>query len=224
MPKIKVDEGNLVNVPVSVLTNGKQLGSLQLDLKYDTAYLEFKQVRTTEKVGKWTTYFNPSNGKVSWGGVDLTTDNMLNDKDQVLTLQFIAKQPQDEWISAAVWTAEKYAGDKVATDLNITPAMGIIQVRKVKGAVSIDELPSLLVFPNPTSNEVVIEFKIKEETNTELGMSDIVGKKVMEMLNERMPEGKYKYVTDLHRLDNGMYLLYLRTDYEYNVTKVIVNK
>jgi hypothetical protein len=224
MPKIKVDEGNLVNIPIKVLTQGKQLGSLQLDLKYDTSYLEFKQIKSTDKTQKWTTYFNPFNGKVSWGGVDLTNTNMLNDNDEVLTLQFIAKKPQDQWSTAAVWTAEKYAGDKQATDLNITPAMGIIEVRRIKGAVSINDLPSLLIFPNPTEGEVVIEFKITEETNTELGMSDLVGRKVMEMLNERMPVGKYKYVTDLHRLENGMYLLYLRTEYSNDVTKIIVNK
>ena len=36
MPKITVDEGNLVNIPVKVITNGKQLGAFQLELKYDT--------------------------------------------------------------------------------------------------------------------------------------------------------------------------------------------
>jgi ribosomal protein L13 len=50
------------------------------------------------------------------------------------------------------------------------------------------------------------------------------GRKVVEMLNERMPVGKYKYVTDLHKLENGMYLLYLRTEYSNDVTKIIVNK
>ena len=94
----------------------------------------------------------------------------------------------------------------------------------MQGAVFIDDLPSLFVFPNPTANEVVIEFRIKEDTNAEIAMSDLVGRKVLEMLNERMPAGKYKYVTDLKRLDNGMYLLYLRTDYEYDVTRVILNK
>jgi hypothetical protein len=102
--------------------------------------------------------------------------------------------------------------------------MGIVQVRKVQGAVSIDDLPSLFVFPNPTQDEIVIEFRIKEDTNAELAMSDLVGRKVLEMLNERMPAGKYKYVTNLQKLDNGMYLLYLRTDYEYDVTRVIINK
>ena len=224
MPKIKVDEGNLVNVPVSVTTNGKSLGSLQIDLRYDTTFLEFKQIQSSDKIQKWTTYFNPSNGNVAWGGVDLTTENMLKNNDQVITLQFIAKKPQDEWSTAAIWTAEKYAGDEKSTDLNITPTMGIVQVRKVQGAVSIDDLPSLFVFPNPTQDEIVIEFRIKEDTNAELAMSDLVGRKVLEMLNERMPAGKYKYVTNLQKLDNGMYLLYLRTDYEYDVTRVIINK
>ena len=49
MPKVSVEEGNLVNIPVKVLTNGKSLGALQLDIKYDTALLAFKKVETSEK-------------------------------------------------------------------------------------------------------------------------------------------------------------------------------
>jgi hypothetical protein len=225
MPKVTVDEGNLVNVPVKVLTNGKQLGALQLDLRYDTAYLEFKKVENTEKMMKWTSYLNPSNGTVSWGAADLTNENFLNDGEQVFTLQFIAKKPQDSWATAALWTGAKYVGDVKAKDMNITPAMGIIEVRRInKGVVSLNDLNSVIVFPNPTDGAVQIQFQIKQDAEVDVAISDEVGRRIQTILNEKMPAGKYKYSANLDRLSDGVYVLTVVTEHEVLHSKIVVNK
>jgi hypothetical protein len=224
MPKVKVEDGNLVKVPVSMTTQGQSIGALQLNLKYDTSLLEFKNITNSEKVMKWTTFINPSNGYVTWGSADLTNSNFINNGDQVFTIQFIAKKPQEEWGTAALWTAEKYVGGNNSRDITITPTMGIVEVRKVKSSISINDLSKVLVFPNPTEGEVIVEFGIKQETNTLITIDDMVGRKVQELLNERLPAGKYKYVTDLHKLENGLYLLSIKTEYSNSTTKIIVNK
>lgn len=225
MPKVTVDEGNLVNVPVKVLTNGKQLGALQLDLRYDTAYLEFKKVENTEKMMKWTSYLNPSNGTVSWGAADLTNENFLNDGEQVFTLQFIAKKPQDSWATAALWTGAKYVGDVKAKDMNITPAMGIVEVRRInKGVVSLNDLNSVIVFPNPTDGAVQIQFQIKQDADVDVSISDEVGRRIQTILNEKMPAGKYKYSANLDRLSDGVYVLTVVTEHEVLHSKIVVNK
>jgi hypothetical protein len=225
MPKVTVDEGNLVNVPVKVLTDGKQLGALQLDLRYDTAYLEFKKVENTEKMMKWTSYLNPSNGTVSWGAADLTNENFLNDGEQVFTLQFIAKKPQDSWATAALWTGAKYVGDVKAKDMNITPAMGIIEVRRInKGVVSLNDLNSVIVFPNPTDGAVQIQFQIKHDAEVDVAISDEVGRRIQTILNEKMPAGKYKYSANLDRLSDGVYVLTVVTEHEVLHSKIVVNK
>jgi hypothetical protein len=102
--------------------------------------------------------------------------------------------------------------------------MGIIEVRKVKSPITINDLSKVLVFPNPTEGEIVVEFGIKQETNTSIIVDDVVGRRVQELLNERLPAGKYKYVTNLHKLQNGLYLLSIKTEYSNTVTKIIVNK
>ena len=225
MPKVTVDEGNLVNVPVKVLTDGKQLGALQLDLRYDTAYLEFKKVENTEKMMKWTSYLNPSNGTVSWGGADLTNENLLNDGEQVFTLQFIAKKPQDSWATAALWTGAKYVGDAKSKDMNITPAMGIIEVRRInKGVVSLNDLNSIIVFPNPTDGAVQIQFQIKQDADVDVAISDEVGRRIQTILKEKMPAGKYKYSANLDRLSDGVYVLTVVTEHEVLHSKIVVNK
>ena len=224
MPKVKVDEGNLVNVPVKMLTNGKQLGALQLELKYDTALLEFKKIDLTEKMMNWTSYTNPSNGVVAFGAADLTNKNLVNDGEQVFVIQFIAKKPQDEWGTAALWTGPKYVGGNDSRDMNITPAMGVIEVRRINKPVKLSQLENVLVFPNPTDGEVMIQFRVEQESETEVLISDVVGRKVVEVINTKMPSGEYKYVINLTLLSNGFYLISVKTDTQISTSKIIINK
>ena len=221
MPKVTVDAGNLVKVPVKVLTNGKSLGALQVDLKYDTAYLEFKNVEVTEKMMKWTSYLNPSNGLVSWGGADLTNSNLLADGELAFTLQFVAKKPQDSWATAAIWTSEKYVGDDKAKDMVITPTMGIVEVRR-KGVVAMKDISSLLVFPNPATDYVQIHFKVEEETNINLSLYNEVGQLIQTILDTKMPKGSYTYTPSLERLPNGTYILTLKTNKDILDSKLLI--
>ena len=224
MPKVKVDEGNLVNVPVKMLTNGKQLGAVQLELKYDTALLEFKKIDLSEKMMNWTSYTNPDNGVVAFGAADLKGNQLLNDGEQILTMQFIAKKPQAEWSSAAIWTGPKFVGGNDARDMNITPAMGIIEVRRINKPVKLNQLDDLIVFPNPNDGEVMVQFKVDVESQTEISVSDLVGRKVMEVINTKMPAGEYKYIVNLTKLNDGFYLMSVKTDTKISTSKIIINK
>jgi hypothetical protein len=224
MPKVKVDEGNLVNVPVKMLTNGKQLGALQLELKYDTALLEFKKIDLSEKMMNWTSYTNPSNGVVAFGAADLTNKNLVNDGEQVFVIQFIAKKPQTEWGTAALWTGPKFVGGNDSRDMNITPAMGVIEVRRINKAVKLTDLEKIIIFPNPTEGEIVVQFKVDQESQTEVSVTDMVGRKMIEILNTKVPEGEYKYNVNLTHLDNGLYLMSIKTDTQISTSKIIINK
>jgi len=224
MPKITVDEGNLVNIPVKVITNGKKLGAFQLELKYDTDLLEFKKIDLTEKMMNWTSFANPSNGVVAFGAADLKGDQLLNDGEAVMILQFIAKKPQDEWGTAAVWTGPKFVGGNDARDMNVTPAMGIIEVRKAKQGVQVLGVEKLIIFPNPNQGEVVVEFKVEADSDVSLNVSNLIGQKVLEILNEKMPAGDYKYLVKLDHLANGMYIMSLQTSTTVDSHKIFINK
>jgi hypothetical protein len=194
MPKVNVEAGNLVNIPVKVLTNGKSLSALQLYLKYDDDLLEFKKVINSEKSMRWMTYLNPSNGVVAWGGFDITNENLLNDGEQAFTLQFVAKQPQNQWTTAALWTSDKYVGDNLARDLNITPAMGIVEVKKVIFKPKVDNsILDLKISPNPNDGEYLVSFNLIEDGITEVALYDVYGRKLGTLVNELMPAGEYLY-------------------------------
>jgi hypothetical protein len=224
MPKVNVEAGNLVNIPVKVLTNGKSLSALQLYLKYDDDLLEFKKVINSEKAMRWMTYLNPSNGVVAWGGFDITNENLLNDGEQAFTLQFVAKQPQNQWTTAALWTSDKYVGDNLARDLNITPAMGIVEVKKVVFKPKVDNsILDLKISPNPNDGNYLVSFNLIEDGITEVALYDVYGRKLGVLVNELMPAGEYLYSAKF-LVQGGIYYTTVTTNGKSATCKTVILK
>ena len=140
------------------------------------------------------------------------------------TLQFVAKKPQTEWGTAAVWTGEKYVGDNVSKDMNITPAMGIVEVRKMAYRPKINpELFELRAVPNPNDGNMVINFNILEEGKTEVSIFNIQGQKVINVVNENMPKGEYVYSVN-SLLPSGVYYATVNNNGNFATNKILINK
>lgn len=208
IPHISVEAGNLVNLPVKVFTNGEELSALQFGLKYDTDLLEFKGIISSSNAMEWITYVNPNDGQIDWGGFDQTNNEQtLKDGDEVVTLQFIAKQPQTLWEDSPLYTSLKFAGTKDSKDLTITPTNGILQVLKSNmGEVNGN---TIQVNPNPVLDEVTITFKVEETTIANLSVYDVVGRKLITILDGQLPNGEYTYNESLGTLKPGLYMVTL---------------
>jgi hypothetical protein len=212
VPNITVEGGNLVNLPVKVYTNGQELSSLQFGLKYDMNLLEFKGIYSTSNAMEWITYVNPNDGQVDWGGFDITNGQQtLKNGDEVVTLQFIAKQPQNLWEESPLYTSLKFAGTTESKDLTITPTNGILQVLKMEGGKILNG-NNMEVYPNPYQDEVTITFKVEETTNATLSVYDVVGRKLVTILDTQIPNGVYKYTENLGQLEPGVYVVKLNVE------------
>ena len=208
VPHISVEAGNLVNLPVKVYTNGKELSSLQFGLKYDSDLLEFKGIISSSNAMEWITYVNPNDGQVDWGGFDQTNNTQtLKDGDEVVTLQFIAKQPQTLWEESPLYTSLKFAGTTDSKDLTITPTNGILQVLKSNMGEVLGN--TIQVNPNPVVDEVTIIFKVEETTNANLSVYDVVGRKLITIVEGQIPNGSYTYNENLGSLSPGLYMVTL---------------
>ena len=226
LPSLSVDEGNLVNIPVKVFTKGQKVGALQIALSYDTTILEFKGIVSEEKVGSWMSFLNDNNGIIEWGGYDVSaTKNLLNDFDQAITLQFLAKEPKDNWSSSPIYVTRKFAGDEFAKDVNINPTNSVVNVMKMakQGLLSDDYIASILVYPNPTTGEVVVEFAVPKEGQTSLAFYDLGGTKQKTVVDSYMPKGIYKYRASLTGLTAGIYTAILKTGSDIAYNKTILN-
>lgn len=215
VPKLKVEEGNLVNIPVRLYTNGTDISALQFGLKYNDTLLEFRGVKGSEASSKWVSYINPNNSQVDWGGFDISKNEaLLHDGDEVIILQFAALKPQDEWGLSPLYTTLKFAGDAAYRDLKVTPTNGIVQVLRISGGGHIlIKDNAMLIYPNPTDNLINIGFSVQKEGNIQLGVYTLDGKKVIEVItNEYTPEGKYTYRANLGHLPAGIYSVIMIND------------
>ena len=224
LPSLSVSEGSLVNVPVKVFTP-VQLSALQLALKYDPTLLEFRALQATEEVASWVTFMNPNDGVVEWGGYDPDNNaNLIDNGAQVINLQFAALQPKENWTVSPLYVTRKFGGDPYSKDMNITPTDGRIEVKMIRpgGGVNIGDVQDMLAYPNPTSGNLTVVFNVTKEGRSTLGIMDINGRLVVEVLQEAtMPEGKYFYSADLGNLAPGTYMAVLQTEAGKSAKRVI---
>ena len=222
LPKIEITEGSLLNVPMKVLTQGDQVGSIQLALAYDNSLLEFKGIKTEEKFMNWMSFLNPNNGIVEWAGADMSRNEYLaNDGDIVLTLQFTALSPQSTWNNSPLYVIRKYAGDANATDLRITPTNGVVKIFRINGGAVTTKDCEIIVSPNPTEGLALVSFSVPEDGEINVGFYDASGKLVHTVFSGKMYKGKYLYPVDLTNVIPGTYYGILRTQNEIKTNKTI---
>ena len=224
LPRLSVNEGNLVEVPVKVLTNGHNLGALQLALKYDGNLLMFKGINANTKTMHWMSFLNPMDSVIEWGGYDASGGNkLLTEGETAFILTFVAKTPQDEWGTSPLYTSRKFVGDEHAKDMNIGYTNGLAQIRRM-GPGLVLKTEEMLVFPNPTTGEVIIQFNNQLDDDVNLSFVDVNGKEVINVLNKRLPNGTYSYTANLKDLNAGIYYTVLKTTLKTVTNKTILIK
>ena len=224
MPSIKVNEGNLVEIPVTVKTNGKDLSALQLGMLYDGDLLEFKELVNSDKSMFWLSSLNPMNGVIDWSGYDPSVDKkyMIPDNYNIFTLKFIAKKPQGEWTASPLWTTRKFSGDNYSKDMTILPTNSILIVAKM--AMIDNETDRMMVYPNPTTGDFNVNFTVKEKGIVKLYVADMNGKVQHIILDKEMPIGNYTYSSNIEHLVNGLYIATLQSHNQAEGLKVIKQK
>ena len=223
-PQLGVDEGNIVKVPVKLKTNGTTLGSLQLAMKYDSDLLEFVTIKNELKSSYWMSFINTNGNEVEWGGYDPSNNqNLINDGEILFTLEFVSKRTQTQWNKSPLYVTRKFAGDRLAKDLIITPTDGILQIFKVDptNPISFDDM---MVYPNPTTDITKVSFKIYEKSDVTLGIYDMGGKQCIQVLNGTYPVGIYTTTVDLGMLSPGEYVAILRKEDEVVAERATVIK
>lgn len=210
VPNITVNEGSLVEIPVRIIGGENKIGSLQLALYYDSDLVEFKEVKNSEKAMNWLTFTNDYDNIIEWGGYDTRGDNLITNDDVIFTLLFLAKSPQYEWANSALYTSRKFVGNDLATDMVVTPTNGLLQIKSLHVNALLKE-KDIIVFPNPTKGEVLIQFYVHESGETELSFVDLQGRTVLTVLNQYLPQGCYTYTANLSKLTEGVYLTNLIT-------------
>ena len=78
------------------------------------------------------------------------------------------------------------------------------------------------IYPNPITNESIISFETKTNTNVELSIFDVQGKKIMTLLDKNLNEGNHKTSINNSLLNSGIYFCKLSTEDGNSTIKLFV--
>lgn len=117
------------------------------------------------------------------------------------------------------------AGNNQLTGLNFT--VDSIFVNPIPYSVGINDLNvqehQLVVYPNPTSNQVTINYTLKDKASVSIELFDIAGRPVKTLLPvTTQTADKYKNVFQLANLNSGIYFIKLKINSTESVVKLFV--
>jgi hypothetical protein len=75
-------------------------------------------------------------------------------------------------------------------------------------------------YPNPTVGETTIEFDVKINGNFVIQISDLNGKLIMEVYNGDLNEGRQNFQVDLNEFENGLYIISIKSKFQYQAIKI----
>ena len=103
------------------------------------------------------------------------------------------------------------------------PMPGVIE--EVLGIENIESEDYLLVYPNPSSGPINIEFKVERESRVSLEITDLTGRTLKALINPigRSP-GTYKTAFDLSDFSAGMYQAILKCNGEFRITRIAITR
>jgi hypothetical protein len=78
------------------------------------------------------------------------------------------------------------------------------------------------VFPNPATNKATITFDVATNMNVKAEVIDIVGQRVMTIVDEEVSAGKFSKTVDVSDLPKGNYMIKAELDGQVSVKKLIV--
>jgi len=78
--------------------------------------------------------------------------------------------------------------------------------------------------PNPNDGSFDLKFGIKENSDVNISLYDVIGNKVAELINRNFKKGVYKYTFDVSMLPSGMYILVYSYGLNTTVEHLIIYK
>jgi len=90
-------------------------------------------------------------------------------------------------------------------------------------AAPITVLPELNVYPNPTNSAINIDFFANDYETIQIGLYDLSGRLIRQLVNENLPEGKHHKTLQLGSLgiESGVYLVRYQSANSFTAKKVI---
>ncbi|MBA4853306.1 M1 family aminopeptidase [Emticicia sp. BO119] len=142
---------------------------------------------------------------------------IITSQGETITTVFIDKATQDIDIPNIKGDVSQVIFDpenkilKEVTEVQITPT----------GKEPISELIDWKISPNPTTNEVFVDFTLKQNTVAQITVFDVLGRKIKELPEEKLSADRYTRSIKSNDLVAGNYIVRISFG-QYSFAKVLV--
>ena len=157
-------------------------------------------------------------------GADLRTAPEVNDG----SAGGFFKPGAGDWVTENL-DLSAYEGQDVLIRMYLTSAWGdqlYIDNIKINSPVDVNELnenESLVVFPNPASQNMNIELSIEESANVSVKMIDMLGRTILTEQIGNNVKGAISHTLNVNNINSGAYLLFFQIDEIQVVQRVNVS-
>ena len=156
LPRLTISNESEVTIPVTLVTNGVDIGSLQFGVVYDTTLLQFKNIDVSEKVKGWTSYILVKGNHVEWGGYETSNkQDVIRSNAEVFNLTFTVKKTG--WTESPVRVVTKAVGNSKAQDVNIDESKSDGKIVYMRAPIEFDFENVFIPYPVPFGNSLTIE-------------------------------------------------------------------
>ncbi|MEL7534127.1 MAG: T9SS type A sorting domain-containing protein, partial [Bacteroidota bacterium] len=118
--------------------------------------------------------------------------------------------------------SELFEGSIPQDIVDITIKEGAIVDLQAKANPHLLQNQSLQIFPNPSTDQVFIQFELPEATRTKIWVTDMTGREVMGVFDLPLAQGPHEIEFDVKKLSIGTYILNLQYQNELLQRKMMV--
>jgi PKD repeat protein len=95
----------------------------------------------------------------------------------------------------------------------------------IAGIEENDQENNMLLYPNPTSNEVVVAYTSANKNSISLSLTSAIGQKMIDVVLEKTAQSLQSQTTiDLSKLPNGVYFVEIKEDFKSTTKKLVINR
>lgn len=99
-----------------------------------------------------------------------------------------------------------------------------LNITTVTSSPFVNDTDAMVIYPNPATNQSVIDITIAEEAQVELKIFNIFGQEIKVIASEKMQAGTHRFINELADFASGMYYYELKMGNKKQVKKIMLSK
>ncbi len=223
LPRLTISAESEVTLPVTLVTNGVDVGSLQFGIVYDTTLLEFKNIDVSEKVKGWTSYILVKGNHVEWGGYETSNkQDVIRSNAEVFNLTFKVKKTG--WTESPVRVVTKAVGNSKAEDVNIDESKADGKIVYMRAPIEFDFDNVFVPYPVPFANSLTIEtMPLMMGNEFSVEVINQLGQNVFTETQGVYAGGTQRMYIDMSAQPKGVYFVRYKNGNTVSVKQVVKN-